>query len=46
MKEIQCGWIRYPKLGKYECSKCGVVFRFTFKEHYYCPNCGAKMEEA
>ena len=36
-------WIKIPKYGKWKCSKCGTKFRFTFKEHDYCPNCGAKM---
>lgn len=32
--------------GKWGCSECNTVFRFTFKEHDYCPNCGAKMQES
>lgn len=38
-------WIKIPKYGKWKCSMCGTKFRFTFKEHDYCPNCGAKMVE-
>ena len=37
-------WIRMKAYEKWGCSECYTVFRFTFKEHYYCPNCGAKME--
>ena len=37
-------WIRMKAYEKWECSGCNTVFRFTFKEHNYCPNCGAKME--
>lgn len=37
-------WIRMKAYEKWGCSECSTVFRFTFKEHYYCPNCGAKME--
>jgi len=38
-------WIRMKAYGKWKCPECSTVFRFTFKEHYYCPNCGAKMVE-
>ena len=38
-------WIRMKAYEKWGCSECNKVFRFTFKEHYYCPNCGAKMED-
>ena len=37
-------WIRMKAYEKWECSECSTVFRFTFKEHNYCPNCGARME--
>jgi rRNA maturation endonuclease Nob1 len=37
-------WIRMKAYEKWGCSECNTVFRFTFKEHDYCPNCGAKME--
>ena len=37
-------WIRMKAYEKWGCSECNTVFRFTFKEHNYCPNCGAKME--
>ena len=37
-------WIRMKAYEKWGCSECSTVFRFTFKEHNYCPNCGAKME--
>lgn len=36
-------WIRMKAYEKWGCSECHTVFRFTFKEHDYCPNCGAKM---
>ena len=36
-------WIRMKAYEKWGCSECSTVFRFTFKEHDYCPNCGAKM---
>ena len=39
-------WIRMKAYGKWACSECCTVFRFTFKEHDYCPNCGAKMAES
>ena len=38
-------WIKIQKFEKWKCSECGTAFRFTFKEHGYCPNCGAKMFE-
>lgn len=38
-------WIRMKAYEKWECSECSTVFRFTFKEHDYCPKCGAKMVE-
>ena len=38
-------WIRMKAYEKWLCSECDTVFRFTFKEHGYCPNCGAKMRE-
>ena len=38
-------WIRMKAYEKWGCSECHTVFRFTFKEHDYCPNCGAKMVE-
>ena len=38
-------WIRMKAYEKWGCSECNTVFRFTFKEHDYCPNCGAKMIE-
>lgn len=38
-------WIRMKAYEKWECSDCNTVFRFTFKEHNFCPNCGAKMVE-
>lgn len=38
-------WIRMKAYEKWGCSECHTVFRFTFKEHDYCPNCGAKMQE-
>lgn len=38
-------WIRMKAYEKWGCSECNTVFRFTFKEHDYCPNCGAKMQE-
>ena len=37
-------WIRMKAYEKWGCSECNAVFRFTFKEHNFCPNCGAKME--
>ena len=37
-------WIKMKAYEKWGCSECYTVFRFTFKEHYYCPSCGAKME--
>lgn len=36
-------WIRHCKLGVWECDQCGTQFKFPFKHHYYCPNCGADM---
>ena len=36
-------WIRIKAYEKWECSECNTVFRFTFKEHNFCPNCGADM---
>ena len=36
-------WIRMKAYEKWGCSECNTVFRFNFKEHNYCPNCGAKM---
>ena len=39
-------WIRMKAYEKWRCSECDTVFRFTFKEHDYCPNCGAKMQES
>lgn len=38
-------WIRMKAYEKWECSECHTAFRFTFKEHDYCPNCGCKMSE-
>ena len=38
-------WIRMKAYEKWECSECNTVFRFTFKEHDYCPNCGCRMVE-
>lgn len=38
-------WIKHNTFEKWECSCCGVQFRFPFKEHYFCPNCAAKMIE-
>ena len=38
-------WIRMKAYEKWECSECNTVFRFTFKEHDYCPNCGCRMAE-
>lgn len=38
-------WIKHNTFEKWQCSCCGVQFRFSFKEHYFCPNCGARMEE-
>ena len=38
-------WIRMKAYEKWECSDCNTAFRFTFKEHNFCPNCGAKMIE-
>ena len=36
---------------QYECSECGVLWEFNDgtpedNEAYFCPNCGAKMDEA
>lgn len=36
-------WIRHCKLGVWECDQCGTRFKFPFKQHYFCPNCGADM---
>ena len=38
-------WIRMKAYEKWGCSECNTVFRFTFKEHNYCPNCGCRMVE-
>ena len=38
-------WDKIPNYGKWKCSECGTEFRFTFKEHNFCPNCGAEMVE-
>lgn len=38
-------WIRTKAYEKWRCSECNTVFRFTFKEHDYCPNCGCRMVE-
>lgn len=38
-------WIRMKAYEKWGCSECNTVFRFTFKEHDYCPNCGCAMIE-
>lgn len=38
-------WIKHNTFERWECSCCGVQFRFSFKEHYFCPNCGANVEE-
>ena len=36
-------WIEYPTAdGMNQCSACGVL---RFGESYYCPNCGARMDE-
>ena len=37
-------WIRMKAYEKWRCSECNTVFRFTFKEHDFCPSCGARME--
>lgn len=37
-------WIKIPLYEEWKCSECDTKFRFTFKEHDYCPNCGAKMD--
>jgi PHP family Zn ribbon phosphoesterase len=38
-------WIRMKSYEKWGCSECNTVFRFTFKEHDYCPKCGTQMVE-
>lgn len=38
-------WIKYCKLGVWECDQCGTQFKFPFKQHYFCPNCGADMRQ-
>ena len=38
-------WIRMKAYEKWGCSECNTVFRFTFKEHDYCPKCGCRMVE-
>lgn len=39
MSEIRCAeWIDVP--GGWKCSLCGQIDE---RNHYYCPNCGAKM---
>ena len=53
--EIECAPTIEPKKGEwrlwdgpnwYICSECGAVRRqITFME-YYCPNCGARMENS
>ncbi len=38
-------WIRMKAYEKWGCSECHTVFKFTFKEHNFCPNFGCRMVE-
>ena len=36
-------WIHQTKFGRIECDQCGKVYRNSFTQKNFCPNCGADM---
>lgn len=44
---IRARWIdKYGNTNFFECSACGHKYHLPHSPHRFCPNCGARMEEA